>query len=406
MAANQFYPFGIGAGAYVLTNNAYQALAARSSGYPPGLLPKEHLNTALRQANFVAFALSKWGVDTGGLDALDNGTVANYIDMWNAAFSARFRALLAGQFMVYAGNPNGNVAGVQGNTATNPQTFPSVVWDTTNNIWWVCSQTGNAAAAVWYDTSRTTVTNPFPQYVRHDAAQGLAQTNQAQARENIGLGGAAFSATNNPAANVWTAVYTADTDKLMTVRLTNRDSANGISVDLAICPSAYVNGNAPADADYIESKATLLEAAGIIEDYDMNLLSGEKIVVRTSNASLSVEVCGIKSPGVVKASRLAPLANGLWQTAHTVPAGKQQTVLVRTVNLNGASPITIGLAKCQPGYADGAVPSNSDLIEPSGQTIEAAGLIESYLLSAKAGEKIAVFTAAATLAVRVSAIEQ
>lgn len=46
----------------------------------------------------------------------------------------------------YAGNPNGNVAGVgvnaKGITA-------SMLWDTTNSVMWICTATGDAAGAVW-----------------------------------------------------------------------------------------------------------------------------------------------------------------------------------------------------------------------------------------------------------------
>ncbi|MES2048842.1 MAG: hypothetical protein V4447_10605 [Pseudomonadota bacterium] len=45
----------------------------------------------------------------------------------------------------YAGNPNGNVAG---NAATGPLP-PSMVWDTTDSLLWVCVGTGNTASAVW-----------------------------------------------------------------------------------------------------------------------------------------------------------------------------------------------------------------------------------------------------------------
>lgn len=64
-----------------------------------------------------------------------------------AAINKLVATNLAATFGVYAGNPNGHVAGTQGNVGTS--TFPSVVWDITNNIWWVCTTTGNAAAAVW-----------------------------------------------------------------------------------------------------------------------------------------------------------------------------------------------------------------------------------------------------------------
>lgn len=47
---------------------------------------------------------------------------------------------------VYAGNPNGHVAGTQGAA---PYTAPSVTWDIANGLWWTCTTTGNAAGAVW-----------------------------------------------------------------------------------------------------------------------------------------------------------------------------------------------------------------------------------------------------------------
>src|SRR3990167_1601455 len=59
-------------------------------------------------------------------------------------------SLAVAKFEAYAGNPNGNVAG----TAATPGTvLADVTWDTTNNIIWVCTTSGTAAAAVWTDAS-------------------------------------------------------------------------------------------------------------------------------------------------------------------------------------------------------------------------------------------------------------
>lgn len=145
MPANQFLPFATAGGAFVLSNAAYTVLPARLSGYLPGLLTKEALNSAVRQGAFVAAALSQVVADESGLDVLDDGVVAN----WGADFRAAFRALLRLAFRVNAGNPNGVVAGQQGVPGG---AFPDCVWDTTNAIWWVCTTTGNAAAAVWTET--------------------------------------------------------------------------------------------------------------------------------------------------------------------------------------------------------------------------------------------------------------
>lgn len=49
------------------------------------------------------------------------------------------------QIIPYSGNPNGNVAGTAA-SANNP---PSVVWDFTGAIWYVCTTTGTTTTAVW-----------------------------------------------------------------------------------------------------------------------------------------------------------------------------------------------------------------------------------------------------------------
>ncbi|MFM0141721.1 hypothetical protein [Paraburkholderia sp. RL18-085-BIA-A] len=53
----------------------------------------------------------------------------------------------------YAGNPNGNVAGHAGVPG---QSAPSLIWDTTDTVLWVCKTTGTSSTAVW-----TPVTGPL-----------------------------------------------------------------------------------------------------------------------------------------------------------------------------------------------------------------------------------------------------
>jgi len=52
----------------------------------------------------------------------------------------------AANTFVYAGNPNTHQAG---NTGTAGGAPPDFCWDVTNNVWYVCTTTGNAAGAVW-----------------------------------------------------------------------------------------------------------------------------------------------------------------------------------------------------------------------------------------------------------------
>jgi hypothetical protein len=53
---------------------------------------------------------------------------------------------------VYAGNPNGHVAGVAAVVGTSA---PSCVWDTSDKIFWVCTTTGSTSTAVWYASGST-----------------------------------------------------------------------------------------------------------------------------------------------------------------------------------------------------------------------------------------------------------
>jgi len=59
-----------------------------------------------------------------------------------------FNLMLSNIVMFNAGNPNGSVAG---------STY-QLLWDTTDNLLWVCTTTGNAATAVW-KTFQGTPTN-------------------------------------------------------------------------------------------------------------------------------------------------------------------------------------------------------------------------------------------------------
>ena len=59
----------------------------------------------------------------------------------------------------YAGSPNGNVAGTAGSG-----TVPAdMVWDSTNNILYVCTTTGTSSTAVWTAVNATAATQATPQ---------------------------------------------------------------------------------------------------------------------------------------------------------------------------------------------------------------------------------------------------
>jgi hypothetical protein len=106
------------------------------------------------------------------------------------------------QGQTYAGNPNGNVAG----TAASGQQPPTLLWDTTDNVLWVCSVTGNASSAVWVSTTPGTLAGPT---VRLTASLASAGTTITFTADEIGvavsLGGAGTTIANlNQALNVAT----------------------------------------------------------------------------------------------------------------------------------------------------------------------------------------------------------
>lgn len=55
---------------------------------------------------------------------------------------------------VYAGNPNGHIAGNAGVAATSP---PDTVWDTTDGSWWTCITSGSTSTAVWQRAPSPTI---------------------------------------------------------------------------------------------------------------------------------------------------------------------------------------------------------------------------------------------------------
>ncbi len=76
---NQFLALATGGGANVLAPAAYAALTSLiSSGFQSGVAPSAQVNTALRQATFVAAAVAQLIADATGLNANDDGVILNF----------------------------------------------------------------------------------------------------------------------------------------------------------------------------------------------------------------------------------------------------------------------------------------------------------------------------------------
>ena len=89
----------------------------------------------------------------------------------------------------YAGNPNGNVAGVQGANGISP----TIVWDTNDNILWLCTTTGNASSAVWQGLAPLTGNSNY--------AFNVANASTNTEAVPLGQAQADFAALNGNASN-------------------------------------------------------------------------------------------------------------------------------------------------------------------------------------------------------------
>lgn len=82
-----------------------------------------------------------------------DGLIWSEDNVWSSDYSA------TAQFRVYAGNPNGNVAGTAGSGS-----IPAdAIWDTTNSILYICTTTGTAVTAAWSAVNAVAATQTFTQ---------------------------------------------------------------------------------------------------------------------------------------------------------------------------------------------------------------------------------------------------
>ncbi|MCO1382563.1 hypothetical protein [Burkholderia multivorans] len=88
MAINNFKPFAVGAGANVMTQADFEALAALLTGFQSGTAQSQQLNKVWRQSSIMAAVLAQFIVDLTGQDAIDDGTTATLLANLKAAAGA------------------------------------------------------------------------------------------------------------------------------------------------------------------------------------------------------------------------------------------------------------------------------------------------------------------------------
>ncbi|WP_322083974.1 hypothetical protein [Burkholderia sp. BCC1972] len=88
---NDFLPFAVGAGANVLTQSAYAALAAVESGYQAGTAQSAACNKTWRQSSIMTAVIAQFIVAQTGQAAVDDGTTGTLLANFTAAVSAASR---------------------------------------------------------------------------------------------------------------------------------------------------------------------------------------------------------------------------------------------------------------------------------------------------------------------------
>ena len=139
-----YVPFATGVGALVEDQTDYAAATSTAQGYQVGIANPALLNKTWRQASMIAAGLASYVSQELNVSVLDDGNLSNLITNITSAIAAHV-ARLSGNYYVYAGNPNGNVAG----TAAVGTTPADRCENTVNGSIWVCLTTGSAATAVW-----------------------------------------------------------------------------------------------------------------------------------------------------------------------------------------------------------------------------------------------------------------
>lgn len=115
---NEILSFGLGVGANVQAQSAYNSLLARTNGFSSGVADSSQVNKVLRQSAFMARVLSQWAVDQTGGSILDNADETNAKTLLTQSVQAIANALLSLAGYATIVSLNANVANLQAADAT------------------------------------------------------------------------------------------------------------------------------------------------------------------------------------------------------------------------------------------------------------------------------------------------
>ncbi|WP_427183518.1 hypothetical protein ACL598_16765 [Bordetella bronchialis] len=193
--ANDFLPFGTGAGANVLDQAAYDALPARLAGFSSGTAKSIELNKVWRQSSFIASVLAQFIADATGEDVLDDGD--------SAGLEAKLRRAIAG----YVATPVGA-------SADAAMSLPSAAASATFSASQVCVGTSIGGS----------------RFLLSNYSQSL----------NLTTTGAGGMDTGSAPTNGFVAIYAIYNP------LTGTRSILAANATAAVAPEVYAGGNMPA----------------------------------------------------------------------------------------------------------------------------------------------------------------
>ena len=124
-----------GAGALFPNPGSNQYFLATLSPATPGAQPSEIVLVSARSSDAMTVTRAQEGTTA---QAWGTGAIVQ-----NLITAGTMNAL--GQVINYAGNPNGYVAGAAGAGII----APSIVWDSSNNLMWICTASGTTSTAQW-----------------------------------------------------------------------------------------------------------------------------------------------------------------------------------------------------------------------------------------------------------------
>jgi len=124
-----------GSGALFPNPGSNQYFMATLSPATPGAQPSEIVLVSARSSDALTVTRAQEGTTA---QAWGTGAIVQ-----NLITAGTMNAL--GQVINYAGNPNGYVAGAAGAGII----APSIVWDSSNNLMWICTASGTTSTAQW-----------------------------------------------------------------------------------------------------------------------------------------------------------------------------------------------------------------------------------------------------------------